>query len=109
VTTEDQAAEPSFDQVAELRIELWAARDAVIGAEAAAGQLRARVRALESELDDRQRHLEALLRQVDELRQCIGELEQVHAHRDAMLRSPTWRIGTLMMRPVQAIRRRPPG
>lgn len=109
MTTEDQAAEPSFDQLAELRIKLWAARDAVIGAEAAAGQLRGRVRALESELDDRQRHLEALLREVDELRHRIGALEQVRAHRDAMLRSPTWRIGTLVMRPVQAARRRPPG
>jgi hypothetical protein len=106
VTTDNQAAEPSFDQVAELRIELWAARDAVIGAEAAAGQLRARVRALESQLDDGQRHLAALLLEVDELRRRIVDLEQVQAHRDAMLRSPTWRIGALVMRPMQAARRR---
>jgi chromosome segregation ATPase len=109
VTTDSQAAEPAFDEVAELRIELWAARDATIGAEAAAGQLRGTLRALESQLDDRQRHLDALLREVDELRRRIGELEQVEAHRDAMLRSPTWRIGTMVMRPVQAARHRRPG
>jgi hypothetical protein len=109
VTTDNQAADPSFDEVADLRIELWAARDAVIGAEAAAGQLRGRLRALESQLDDRQRHLDALLYQVDELRRRVAALEQVEAHRDAMLRSPTWRIGTMVMRPVQAARRRRPG
>jgi len=107
VTTGNQAADPSSDEVAELRIELWAARDAVIGAEAAAGQLRGHVRALESQLDDRQRHLDALLREVDDLRRRIVELEQVEAHRDAMLRSPTWRVGAMVMRPVQAARRRP--
>jgi hypothetical protein len=90
------------------QLELWALRDAVIGAETAAGQLRARVRALESELDDRRRHAEALLQEVTVLRQRIDALERVEAHRDAMLRSPTWRIGTVVMRPVQAIRRRRP-
>jgi predicted nucleic acid-binding Zn-ribbon protein len=109
VTTEDQAAEPSFDQMAELRIELWAARDAVIGAEAAAGQLRGRVRALESQVDDGRRHVEALLIEVQELRRRIADLEDVQAHRDAMLRSPTWRIGAAVMRPVQAARRRQRG
>jgi hypothetical protein len=108
VTTDNQAAGPASDEVAELRIELWAARDAAIGAEAAAGQLRGRVRALESQLDDRQRHLDALMREVEELRARIVELEQVELHRDAMLRSPTWRIGTAVMRPVQAVRRRRP-
>jgi hypothetical protein len=97
----------SLDQVAQLKIDLWAARDAAIGAEAAAGQLRATVRGLESELDDRRRHLEALLQEVQQLRARIADLEEVEAHRDALLRSPTWRVGTLMMRPVQAARRRP--
>ncbi len=108
MTTDNQAARPASDEVAGLRIELWAARDAAIGAEAAAGQLRGSVRALKSQLDDRQRHLEALMHEVDELRARIVELEQVEAHRDAMLRSPTWRIGTAVMRPVQAVRRRRP-
>jgi chromosome segregation ATPase len=90
----------------DLRLELWTARDAVIGAEAAAGQLRARVRELESLLDDRQRHIEALLHEVAALRDRITALEQVEAHRDAMLRSPTWRLGSLLMRPVHVIRRR---
>jgi hypothetical protein len=97
----------SLDQVAQLKIDLWAARDAAIGAEAAAGQLRAQIRALESELDDRRRHVEALLRELEQLRARIVALEEVQAHRDALLRSPTWRVGTLMMRPVQAARRRP--
>jgi hypothetical protein len=66
------------------------------------------VKALESDLDDRQRHLEALLAEVAALRERIGALEQVEAHRDAMLRSPTWRAGVLVMRPLQALRRRRP-
>jgi len=94
------------DEAAASQLELWRARDAVIGAEAAAGQLRARVKALESELDDRRRHAEALLVEVAALRERIAALEQVEAHRDAMLRSPTWRLGTLVMRPVQVVRRR---
>jgi hypothetical protein len=105
VTTESDDC--ALDQVAQLKIDLWQARDAAIGAESAGGQLRARVRALESELDDRRRHIDALLAEVDQLRARILELEQVEAHRDAMLRSPTWRIGTLMMRPVRVVRRRP--
>jgi hypothetical protein len=103
----DAADGPSLDEVARLKLDLWSARDAAIGAEAAAGQLRAQVRALESELDDRRRHVEALLREVEQLRARIVDLEAVQAHRDALLRSPTWRIGTLVMRPVQAARRRP--
>src|SRR5262249_50702802 len=106
VTTDKQAAESSFDEVAELRIELWAARDAVIGAEAAAGQLRGRIRALESQLDGPQRRRAAGRPGGGDRRRRIDALEQVEAHRDAMLRSPTWRIGTLVMRPVQAVRRR---
>jgi hypothetical protein len=102
-----EAEDPSLDQLAQLKIDLWAARDAAIGAEAAAGQLRAQLRATESELDDRRRHVEALLREVEQLRARIVDLEAVQAHRDALLRSPTWRIGTLIMRPVQAARRRP--
>ena len=109
MTTDSQAADPSFDEAAQLRLELWEARDAAIGAEVAAGQLRGRVRALESQLDDRQRHLDALLHEVGELRSRIVELEQVEVHRDAILRSPTWRIGTMVMRPVQVVRRRQPG
>jgi hypothetical protein len=103
-TTDDARAQ----QLANFRLEVWARRDAVIGAEAAAGQLRARVRALESELDDRRRHADALLQEVAVLRDRIEALERVEAHRDAMLRSPTWRLGTLVMRPVQAVRRRRP-
>jgi chromosome segregation ATPase len=95
------------DEAAARQLEVWALRDAVIGAEATAGQLRARVRALESELDDRRRHAEALLVEVAALRDRVEALERIEAHRDAMLRSPTWRVGTLVMRPVQAVRRRP--
>ena len=104
MTTDEQP----LDERAELRLELWVARDAAIGAEAAAGQLRGRVRALESELDDRQRHLDALLAEVQALRDRVEALERVEAHRDAMLHSPTWRLGTLVMRPVQLVRRRKP-
>ena len=96
------------DEAAARQLELWRIRDAVIGAEAAAGQLRARVKALESELDDRRRHADALLVEVAVLRDRIAALEQVEAHRDAMLRSPTWRVGVLVMRPLQAVRRRRP-
>jgi hypothetical protein len=47
-----------------------------------------------------------LLGEVEALRARIVELEQVEVHRAAMLRSPTWRIGSAVMRPVQAVRRR---
>ena len=94
------------DDVADLRVELWAARDAVIGAEAAAGQLRGRVKELEAELDAHQRHVDALVAEVVSLREHLAGLEAVAAHRDAMLRSPTWRIGTAVLRPLQAVRRR---
>jgi hypothetical protein len=100
-----RAPEPTDDAAAR-QLELWRARDAVIGAEAAAGQLHARIKALEAELDDRRRHADALLVEVAALRDRISALEQVEAHRDAMLRSPTWRVGMLVMRPVQAVRRR---
>jgi hypothetical protein len=94
------------DDVADLKVELWVARDAVIGAEAAAGQLRARVKELEAELDAHRRHVDALVAEVVSLREHLAGLEAVAAHRDAILRSQTWRIGTIVMRPVQAIRRR---
>jgi hypothetical protein len=97
---------PAID--AQVRLGVWAARDAVIGAEAAAGQLRAKVRALESALDDRNRHLEALLAEVAALRERIAALEVVEEHRDAILRSPTWRLGAVVMKPVQAVRRHRP-
>jgi hypothetical protein len=99
-----QAGDEVTDELASLRTDLWTARDAAIGAEAAAGQLRGRVKALESELDDRQRHVAALLAEVEMLRRALAEVE---GHRDAMLRSPTWRIGKVVMKPVQAVRRRP--
>jgi chromosome segregation ATPase len=94
------------DRVAELTVELMAARDAVVGADAAAGQLRARVRELEAELDAHQRHVDALVTELAGLRERIAGLEEVQAHRDAILRSPTWRIGTAVMRPVQVLRGR---
>jgi hypothetical protein len=84
------------------------ARDAAIGAEAEAGQLRATVRRLESELDGHQRHVDALVREVASLRERLAGLEVVEAHRDAMLRSSTWRAGLMVMRPVRALRRQPP-
>jgi len=95
------------DDVADLKVELWAARDAVIGAEAAAGQLRGRVKELEAEVDAHQRHVDALVAEVVSLREHLVGLDAVVAHRDAILRSPTWRVGTVVMRPVQALRRRP--
>jgi chromosome segregation ATPase len=95
------------DELAEVTVELWAARDAAMGAEAAAGQLRARVKELEAELDAHRRHVDALVAEVASLRGRLAGLEVVAAHRDAMLRSPTWRVGTLVMRPVNALRRRP--
>ena len=103
----DTAAAPS-DEVAQLTVELWAARDAVIGAEAAAGQLRARVKELEAEVDSHQRHVDALVAEVMSMREHLAGLEAVAAHRDAILRSPTWRAGSMVMRPVRAVRRRPP-
>jgi chromosome segregation ATPase len=107
-TTPETEGTAQADEAAARQLEVWALRDAVIGAEAAAGQLRARVRALESELDDRRRHAEALLVEVAALRDRIEALERVEAHRDAMQRSLTWRVGVLVMRPVQAVRRRRP-
>jgi hypothetical protein len=95
-------------EVANLKVELWAARDAVIGAEAAAGQLRARVKELEAEVDSHARHVDALVAEVMSMREHLAGLETVAAHRDAILRSPTWRAGSIVMRPVQALRRRPP-
>ena len=103
----ETAAAPS-DEVAQLTVELWAARDAVIGAEAAAGQLRARVKELEAEVDSHQRHVDALVAEVMSMREHLAGLEAVAAHRDAILRSPTWRAGSMVMRPVRAVRRRPP-
>jgi hypothetical protein len=104
----DDRINAGADAMASMRLALWAARDAAIGAEAAAGQLRARVRQLESELDAHQRHVDALVTEVSSLRQRLAGLEAVEAHRDAILRSPTWRAGTLVMRPVQALRRHRP-
>ncbi len=95
------------DERERLTLELWAARDAVIGAEAAAGQLRARVRLLEAEVDSHQRHVHALVAELVSMRERLAGLEAAEAHRDALLRSPTWRAGTFVMRPVQALRRRP--
>jgi chromosome segregation ATPase len=107
-TTPETEGQAQANEAAARQLEVWALRDAVVGAEAAAGQLRARVRALESELDDRRRHAEALLVEVAALRERIEALERVEAHRDAMLRSLTWRVGVIVMRPVQAVRRHRP-
>jgi hypothetical protein len=94
------------DRIAHLTIELWAARDAAMGAEAVAGELRAVVRRLEAEVDQHQRHVDALVREVVGLRDRLAGLEAVEAHRDALLRSPTWRAGVFVTRPLQALRRR---
>src|SRR4051794_36281429 len=93
------------DERQRLTVELWIARDAVIGAEATAGQLRAKVRQLEAEVDAHQRHVHALVAEVVAMRERLKGLEDVERHRDAILRSPTWRIGTAVMRPLQTVRR----
>ena len=76
------ATGPAAD-AARLKVELWAARDAAIGAEAAAGQLRGRVKELESTLDDRDRHIEALLARMASLQERLDASE---AQRDAVLK-----------------------
>jgi hypothetical protein len=88
-----------------LFVELLASRDAALGAELSNAQLRGRVKALEAELDDRERHLRALLNEVASLRQRVEGLEQVSADRDALLGSPTWRAGVALMGPVRWLRR----
>jgi predicted nucleic acid-binding Zn-ribbon protein len=62
------------------KVEVWAARDAVIGAEAENGTLRARVRALEQALRD------------------IGERPDLTATR-------TWKAGRAVLTPVRALKR----
>ena len=37
------------------------------------------------------------------MREHLAGLEAAAAHRDAILRSPTWRAGTIVMRPLQAV------
>ena len=93
------------ETLAALRVALWQAHDAAFGAEMAAGQLRGQVKQLEAELDDRRRHAEALLIEVEVLRQRIHDLDAVSAHRDAMLASPTWRLGEMLLKPAQRVRR----
>ena len=55
--------------------------------------------------DDRERHLAALLDEVAALREQNAGLQEIAAHRDALLQSPTWRIGVAVIRPLQRIRR----
>ena len=62
------------------KVEVWAARDAVIGAEAENGTLRARVRILEQALLD------------------MGERPDLTATR-------TWRAGRLVLAPVRGVKR----
>jgi hypothetical protein len=102
----DASGPDEDDERQRLTVELWIARDAVIGAETAAGQLRAKVRQLEAEVDAHQRHVHALVAEVVAMRERLKGLEEVERHRDAILRSPTWRMGTAVMRPLQALRRR---
>lgn|GEM_PF-5103727 len=72
------------DEVVELRLALWSARDAAIGAVAQAGTLRAR-----------NAELEALVHQ---LRVEIDRLAHVE-------RSVTYRVGNTFVRPLRAARR----
>jgi hypothetical protein len=62
------------------KVEVWAARDAVIGAEAENGTLRARVRVLEQALRD------------------IGE-------RPDLRHTRTWKAGRAVMAPVRGVKR----
>ncbi len=72
------------DEIAQLRIDLWSARDAAIGAVAAAGTLRARNAELESTV--RQLHAE------------INRLAHVE-------QSITFRVGASVVRPFKVARR----
>jgi len=62
------------------KVEVWAARDAVIGAEAENGTLRARVRILEQALHD------------------MGDRPDLTATR-------TWKVGRLALAPVRGVKR----
>ncbi|MEI2653986.1 MAG: hypothetical protein V9G12_17895 [Microthrixaceae bacterium] len=71
-------------QIAELKLDLWAARDAAVGAVAAAGSLRAR-----------NAELEAMIHQ---LRVEVARLAHVE-------QSLTFRVGDGVLKPLKAARR----
>lgn len=71
-------------EIAELKLDLWSARDAALGAVAAAGSLRARNAELEA--------------MVHQLRSEVARLAHVE-------RSLTFRVGDGVLRPLKAARR----
>jgi len=79
-TTDDTSA----DAVAQLRLDLWSARDAAMGAVAEAGTLRSRIAELEA-------HVNQLRVELDRL----AHVEQ----------SLTFKVGSTMLKPLKAARR----
>ncbi|NLA36836.1 MAG: hypothetical protein GX868_14295 [Actinobacteria bacterium] len=83
--TPDEAPEvPDADLVAQLRLDLWAARDAAIAAVASAGAYRARNAELEAE--------------IHRLRVELDRLAHVE-------HSITYRVGSTALKPAKALRR----
>jgi hypothetical protein len=77
---------------------MWAERDRAIGAEATIHRLEVDSVAHRAHVV----HLEQRIRDQDVV---LIELEAIRRQRDAMLRSPTWRIGVIAMSPIRLARR----
>jgi hypothetical protein len=91
----------------ELKLDVLAARDWAIGAEAETGELKARNAELRAAAEELQRRLELLQRRLYDVQY---DANRAQAHVDAIYASTTWRLGravTAPLRPLRALIRRP--
>ena len=96
---------PDEAKYTDLKIRVWTLRDHAIGAEAMAGTARAQLRAAESALAEANAVARAARDTLTSVSTHLVELDKVRDHRDAMLRSPTWRLGSFFLWPLSRLRR----
>lgn len=101
----DAAAAELTKQLDAASLAVLAARDECVGAEAQAGNYRARILELEVACQRNVHLAQELNAEVGRIAEHRDGLLAVAAHREAMLQSTSWKIGQFFTRPMRLLRR----
>lgn len=105
ITELEQQLESAQERLLEAQLAILASRDDSIGAEATAGQLRAKTNRLETDLLEAHLETEQFEGRIGDLLQQIEGMQVVVDHRDALLDSETWKVGAAILSPLRLLRR----
>ena len=94
------STQEDWNDLDQLKLEVLRLRDEVIGALAREGEARAQ---LDGVLRSEARHIEHLA--IENHRAVVARLEDSEKRLEAILRSRTWRMVSLLLKPVHLIRR----